>query len=228
MNTIRKDKQRHRMIRYFVEAAWEIIDSEGVDALTVRRVADLAGYNVATLYNYFDNLDHLKFFASLRILKDYAEALPKYVKDVEDPIAMYMKTWECFNLHAFSYPEAYMNIFFSDNTVHYNKSISLFYEIFPEQLPDDGLQFVPMYTENDLHKRDYRSLKAAADADLFSEEDIIDISRMNSLMFCGMIHHRIIKPEEMSLEEAIKTVTGYQARTLITYGIDPERLSEYL
>ncbi len=30
---------------------------EGMEAITLRKVADLAGYNGATLYNYFKDLD---------------------------------------------------------------------------------------------------------------------------------------------------------------------------
>ena len=66
----KKEIQNERKIRYFVEAAWNIEDTEGKEAITARQVADLAGYNVATLYNYFENLDHLLAFASLRHLRD--------------------------------------------------------------------------------------------------------------------------------------------------------------
>ena len=62
----KKEIQRHRMVRYFVEAACSIADSQGTDAVTARKVAELAGYNAATLYNYFDNLPHLLYFIHLR------------------------------------------------------------------------------------------------------------------------------------------------------------------
>ena len=57
-NLDNKELQRKRMITYFVEATCKIIDTDGVEAVTVRKVANLAGYNSATLYNYFDNLNH--------------------------------------------------------------------------------------------------------------------------------------------------------------------------
>lgn len=39
--------QRKRMIRYFVEATQSIIDQEGIEGITIRKVAKLAGYNSA-------------------------------------------------------------------------------------------------------------------------------------------------------------------------------------
>jgi len=45
------------------DATHEKIESEGVEALSVRKVVDSAGYNVVTLYNYFKNLDHLIGYA---------------------------------------------------------------------------------------------------------------------------------------------------------------------
>lgn len=45
-------KQKRVMI-YFITAAKELIESEGVEKLTVRKAAAAAGYNSATLYNYY-------------------------------------------------------------------------------------------------------------------------------------------------------------------------------
>ena len=53
---IRPDKktiQKRRMMGYFIEAASQIIEEEGMEGVTIRKVADIAGYNSATMYNYF-------------------------------------------------------------------------------------------------------------------------------------------------------------------------------
>ncbi|MDX5609295.1 TetR/AcrR family transcriptional regulator, partial [Clostridioides difficile] len=44
---------------YFIEAAQNIMENEGIENITLRKVADMAGYNSSTLYKYFKNLDHL-------------------------------------------------------------------------------------------------------------------------------------------------------------------------
>lgn len=54
-----KELQRRRMMGYFIDAAIQIIDEEGVEAVSARRVAELAGYSYATIYNYFKDLNDL-------------------------------------------------------------------------------------------------------------------------------------------------------------------------
>lgn len=57
-----KDKhsiKNQRVKSYFIEAAKEIILSEGVENVSVRKVADRAGYTFTTIYNYFKDLNEL-------------------------------------------------------------------------------------------------------------------------------------------------------------------------
>ena len=55
----RKQIQDERMRRYFIEAACEIIKGEGIAAVSVRNIAERAGYSYATLYNYFSDIKEL-------------------------------------------------------------------------------------------------------------------------------------------------------------------------
>ena len=59
--------KKKRMLTYFIKSAQDIMTKEGMQGITLRKVADGAGYNNATLYNYFDDLDHVVLYASLKI-----------------------------------------------------------------------------------------------------------------------------------------------------------------
>lgn len=48
-----------RIRSYFVDAAKEIILRDGMEGVSVRKVAEIAGYSYATLYNYFSDLNQL-------------------------------------------------------------------------------------------------------------------------------------------------------------------------
>ncbi len=54
--------QEERVKGYFIQATKEILKSEGLKALSVRAVADRAGYSYATMYNYFKDLNELVFY----------------------------------------------------------------------------------------------------------------------------------------------------------------------
>ncbi len=53
--------QEKRMKAYFLAAAKEIIKGEGIKALSVRNIAERAGYSYTTLYNYFKDVNELIF-----------------------------------------------------------------------------------------------------------------------------------------------------------------------
>ncbi|MCK5742299.1 MAG: TetR/AcrR family transcriptional regulator [Chlorobi bacterium] len=53
--------QEQRMRGYFLESAKNIIRSEGVKSISVRNVAESAGYSYATLYNYFSDIKELMY-----------------------------------------------------------------------------------------------------------------------------------------------------------------------
>ncbi|MBC9928877.1 TetR/AcrR family transcriptional regulator [Chitinophaga qingshengii] len=56
-----KALQEQRIRGYFIEATKEILKSEGLKSVSVRNIAEKAGYSFATLYNYFKDAKDLVF-----------------------------------------------------------------------------------------------------------------------------------------------------------------------
>jgi AcrR family transcriptional regulator len=55
----RKEVKKERIKRYFLDAAKEIIRTEGVANLTTKKIGDKAAYSCASIYNYFENFNEL-------------------------------------------------------------------------------------------------------------------------------------------------------------------------
>jgi AcrR family transcriptional regulator len=72
----RKKIQEQRMKEYFIQATKEILKGEGMKALSVRSIAEKAGYSFATLYNYFKDVKDLVFFC----VKDFQKECEEHVK----------------------------------------------------------------------------------------------------------------------------------------------------
>lgn len=70
-----KDIRRKRTENYFIEALCDIIRNEGMEAATIRNVADKAGYNSATIYTYFSNFSHLLLKAHFRFELELLEKI---------------------------------------------------------------------------------------------------------------------------------------------------------
>ena len=71
--TDKKEIQRGRMKSFFLDATKKIILEEGVENVTIRKVADIAGYSYATIYNYFVDLNKLLWETKLLMIKDLIE-----------------------------------------------------------------------------------------------------------------------------------------------------------
>lgn len=116
-----KDLRKKRTVAFFVSAACQVIEDEGLNALSVRKVADLAGYHYATLYSYFKDIYELKFLAALKFMDDIYVYISNFTKDVEfeSPLAHYQQIRKAVSYFAFEHQDAYRLInftYFGDNT----------------------------------------------------------------------------------------------------------------
>lgn len=121
---------------YFVNAAQKIIEDEGIDAVTVRKVSKMAGYNPATLYNYFDNLDYLVGFASIKYLQDYHQSLKADVENLTDPEERFLGIWWKFCFYSFEKPKIYQALFFKTPRYTLCDFFDFYFKMFPEELGD--------------------------------------------------------------------------------------------
>lgn len=76
-------KKGLRVKSYFLQAAKEIIQKEGVENVSVRRVADLAGYSYATIYNYFADLNGLLAEVKNEMIQDMIAHMNQFERDGE-------------------------------------------------------------------------------------------------------------------------------------------------
>lgn len=72
-----KEIQEKRIKEYFIQATKEILKGEGLQSISVRNVADKAGYSYATLYNYFKDINELVFLC----VSDFQEECRLFVAE---------------------------------------------------------------------------------------------------------------------------------------------------
>ena len=85
----RKSIKHQRVESYFIEAAKAIIKSDGPQAVSVRKIADLSGYSYGSIYNYYNNLDELLFHVKNSMIQDMirsmsnTETVPRSIEDIQ-------------------------------------------------------------------------------------------------------------------------------------------------
>ncbi|MBR5485809.1 MAG: TetR/AcrR family transcriptional regulator [Oscillospiraceae bacterium] len=127
--------KRKRIMIYFIEATRNLIQTEGVDGLSIRKIATEAGYNSATIYHYFSDLEHLTLFGSVCYLRDYIIKLSVTLNKDMTSIERFRTMYHCFNEFAFRNPAIFHNLFFGKHSHKLGEVLNTYYnELFPEEL----------------------------------------------------------------------------------------------
>lgn len=130
--------KRKRMMIYFIEATQKLLHADGLEEISIRRIATEAGYNSATIYNYFQDLDHLILFGSVCYLREYLIFLSNTLKPEMSAIDRFRTIYRCFNEFAFRNPEIFHNMFFGRHSHMLEDVLRIYYtELFPNEL--DGI-----------------------------------------------------------------------------------------
>lgn len=147
--------------RDYIQKAHEIIQQEGIQAVSIRRIAKEMGCSSASLYRYFDNVSELLYYAELRILTGYIDRLNEAEKSWKNMWQVYVGVWDCYATEAFHNPEAYNLLFFEYNNVKLKEAEGYFKDVYEngieeEQIPErvklmvDDVDTIVMALANNL------------------------------------------------------------------------------
>lgn len=86
-NNKKKDLKSERVKLHFAETAKKIILEDGVEAVSVRKVANLAGYSFTTIYNHFKSIDELLWYTRNIMILDIFKYMQNSAGEKIDSIA---------------------------------------------------------------------------------------------------------------------------------------------
>ena len=118
---------------YVVQAS-KIIKEEGVEAISIRRIATELGCSSASMYRYFENLDELLFYAQLDALNEYILDLSKREKEWADIWDVHFGIWRSYATEAFKNPQAFETVFYQNLNRHLGEALKEYYEMFPDAI----------------------------------------------------------------------------------------------
>ncbi|SJZ30343.1 TetR/AcrR family transcriptional regulator [Selenihalanaerobacter shriftii] len=203
------DIKQKRTLKIFINATSQIVKKEGIEAVTIRKVAKIAGYNSATIYNYFDNRNQLIFFAGMKFISDYVQNMPDYMNQSDDTLERFLLMWECFCKYSFENPQIYYAIFTADIGDRPEDLMQNYYSLFPEEMGNPPEELIPMILETDLSKRTTIAIKSCVKEGYFSMKEAMEIDEMIMLTYQGMLSLLINKRVDYSAEEATELTMDY-------------------
>ena len=200
--------KQERIMRYFVEAADNVIREEGLQGVTIRKIADLAGYTSATLYNYFDDIFHLIFLATIAHLEPYYRKLPRHIKWCSNSIERFLGTTECFCDFAFSDAEVYELLFFKHSSDKLALYTGQYYDLFPEKaVVDETTPLSRFFKSSDMHQRSRVQLQDCVEEGFFSPNDVEDFNDITLMLFKCVLEK--VRTGELTKEEGTAKMIRY-------------------
>ncbi|WP_262499828.1 TetR/AcrR family transcriptional regulator [Planococcus sp. ANT_H30] len=204
-----KELKKRRMWTYFIDATEELIRTEGYQHITIRKVAEKAGYNSATIYNYFGELSHLLFFASLKFMKPYIESVTAEMKKTTDPIEKYLVAWEVFSDYSFKNPEVFHAAFLMDLGEHPESLLIHYYELYPADLLDVSEELKPALMERSIDERGRHAISHMIKAGLLNEKQAEELNELTNLIWQGMFTNVLNNRNRYSALEAHERTMQY-------------------
>ena len=116
MSMNQKEELRTQNMIRFIEAARELIDQEGLESLSIRKIAEKAGFHNSTIYLYFRDMDHLVMLATLKHFTDYSRSLARLSRQNLPPLDNFLRYGPSSDTR-FSEVPIFSTTFSSENTV---------------------------------------------------------------------------------------------------------------
>ena len=149
--------------RKYIEAAYELLVRDGLDGVSIRKVADEVGCSSAALYRHFPDIDKLIAVASMRFFRDYIEDASVLSKVDLNPLELNLQLWECLAYYSFRNADVFENLFFgnADGSL-YTEAAAEYFEQYPEDLVGLKDFMLDMFKNATISERDSILLNRAA------------------------------------------------------------------
>ena len=198
------EEERNRIITNFLRCTREIIDFEGIDQVSIRKVSQKAGFNSATMYLYFKDADELITLASMGYLENYCRTLSADMPMLQSPRDIYMHTWRVFGIHAFGHPQVFHHLFFYPHSVPLNEIVSRYYEIYPHQLGDTDGPIRSMLLGGPLPERNMSVLRPLAEGMGLNAQETELINDLTICYFKKLLEENAQEPGALTVDRQVQ------------------------
>lgn len=152
MGNEKENQKRQNTIR-FIEATQELIETDGLKNLSIRKIADKAGFHNSTIYLYFKDIEELILLASIKYFNEYSKNLSELSSWKLRPREHFLSVWDFFAQAVFQNPNVFYNFFFGKHSDDLTGIMTKYYELFPEEREKYTPQIEDMYYGKNIWDR---------------------------------------------------------------------------
>ena len=107
----RSDHSRDEIREMAIVAAAELVEMEGFQSLTARKVASKIGYTVGTLYHVYRNFDDLVIHMNAQTIDEMAALIQQKTRKKRNPEIRIRTMAECYVKYATDHPDRWRLVF---------------------------------------------------------------------------------------------------------------------
>lgn len=204
-----KDLMKQQNTIRFIEAAQELIDTEGLKKVSIRKIAEKAGFHNSTIYLYFKDVDELILLASLKHFNGYSAALAQQNHKNMTAYENFLSIWKFFSESAFEKPEIFYNFFFGKHSDDLTRIFKRYYDLFPDEKTVYRKDIRSMYYGKDIHERCYLILKPLLKEDniRLTDENITTVNDITVAYLKYLLEQRNENPELPTINFSNKMIS---------------------
>lgn len=179
-----KELQKKQNTITFINAATEMIAELGIEHISIRKIAEKAGFHNSTIYLYFKDLDELLILASMKFFQEYSHSLSLLSKTTTTSSDTFIKIWDYFLTTVFKWPNLFFNFFYGkrsdDLTIYMNR----YYELYPEEREEYTDDIRNMYYGKNISERSMNLLQTVLNETDKVNADNIDMVNEIIVSYC--------------------------------------------
>lgn len=198
------DDKRKSMLLMFIQTTRTIIDSDGIENLTIRKIAKASGYNSATIYLYFHDLDELVCLAALSYVEDLIREWVEFQSTEHSSFDTYCMSWRIFAKYAFKNPQIYNHLFFFPHARPFDETVRTYHRLFPERLEDIGDVLEEILLGSPHIERESSVLLPMAKEGIIKEENLEMISALAAAYFRRLLDKKCQFGDSVDDEQLIE------------------------
>lgn len=179
-----KEDQKKQNTILFINTTRQMIDEQGLDKISVRKIAERAGFHNSTIYLYFKDLDQLIMLASMKYFQEYSHMLELQSQKGRTPSENFYAIWDFFFVTILKNPPLFYNFFFGKRSDDLDDIMNLYYEIFPEERGEFTTDIETMYFGRNLKERSLYLLKPLISEENYVTEHNLDMINEMTVSYC--------------------------------------------
>jgi AcrR family transcriptional regulator len=171
----------------YINVTYNIIVDEGIEAVSIRYLAQKLGCSSASLYRHFDSVEQLIAYTSLRFLRPYiAEIIPLFNSESYN-LESYYCCWNIFLKYSFESPQVFHYAFFNKYRDMLAHAIDRYYQEISNDVATIEPSLRPMLNIDSIFFRDRLMLEHCVDRMKVSQAEIEMTSNILIYIYRGMM-----------------------------------------